>query len=40
MNNLKRFLENKEYFEIKKGIIYSKIITMELDKFKYMERWG
>lgn len=40
MNNLKRFLENKEYFEIKKDIIYSKIITMELDKFVYMERWG
>lgn len=40
MQNLTRFKEKKDFFEIKNNIIYSKIYTMKLDKYRFMERWG
>lgn len=40
MQNLKRYEENKEYFEEKNGVIYSKIFTMKLDRLKFLERWS
>lgn len=38
IQNLNRYIQNKEYFEERNGIIYSKIFTMKLDKFKFLEK--
>ena len=38
IKNLKVFEEKKENFVIKNNIVYSKIFTMKLDKYTFIER--
>lgn len=34
------FLENKEDFMVNKNVIFTRIFSMKLDEYSFMERWG
>lgn len=40
MQKMESFKNNREHFMVKRDIIYSRIFSMKLDRYRFMEMWG